>query len=307
MTNSEKSLRVTDSSCTEAYPQREHTIMFRGELLTVVFKYGVDTILPYEQALKFNVDGFKLHELDGSELAMPAVAKDNVKASLSSGEAVANLEELTLSSLKLRAAQKPGGEIYLEAGEDARADLIAFIKGEAPKTGADETAPVVVDGTEEDLIDDGEGEELGAMMAGKAPPASPVTETVMTPEVKTEVKTAEMTPEIKTSETLTAADVGTIEEVLGPSIAGEIGEISTIAGDSHVELESGAGSTDSIETERKFTLEEVKSSTDEALELAVKYGLSLEGVTGSGENGNVLKADVEAIIEQNQLKPVKAE
>jgi hypothetical protein len=171
MTNPAK-LRVTDSSCTAEYPVREHIIKVDGKLVAVVFRHGEDTILPYEQALKFNTDGFKLHEIDGTALALPAVAKDNVRDSLGFGEVVAKLEELTLSSLILRAAQKAGGEMYLAAQEGDRADLIAFIRGEAPKAGPDETA----------LIDeDADGEELGAMMAGKLPPMPLPVEPVLPP------------------------------------------------------------------------------------------------------------------------------
>jgi hypothetical protein len=158
MTQSEKLLRVTDSSCTAEAPERTHTIKVRGELVDITFKLGEDKILPFEQGVKFMVDGFKVEEADGGTLVLPAVAKDNIKASLAGDEAVANLAELTLSSLILRASQKPGGEIYLNATDADRDDLISFIKGEAPKAGPDETKVETVGEAEEDLIDT-EGED----------------------------------------------------------------------------------------------------------------------------------------------------
>ena len=145
--SAEKTLKVIDSSCTAEYPVREHHIKIHGEIIPVVFKYGEDKILPYEQALKFvTLAGFTVKDDCGAALVVPAVAKDNIKASLPKDEAVANLAELTLSSLILRAGQKPGGEVYLDAGEEDRADIIAFLIGEPPvKAPAEAVAEPVVE------------------------------------------------------------------------------------------------------------------------------------------------------------------
>ena len=150
-----KKLRVTDSSCTPEYTERVHTVKVRGEFIDVKFQYGVETILPFEQGIKFMKDGFKVEEVDGTVLMLPAVAKEEIVAALPKDEAVANLAELKLSALILRAGQKPGGELYFGAGEESRADIIAFLIGEPPAAvGGD--AETVVDAGEESLIDEGD-------------------------------------------------------------------------------------------------------------------------------------------------------
>lgn len=148
----EKFLRVTDSSCTAEHPVREHSVNVRGVIIPVVFRYGEDTLLPFEQGMKFSkLDGFKVEETDGTNLVIPAVTSEALKSTLAKNEVIAKLGELTLSSLKLRASSLPGGEIYLESDEDSREDLIAFIIGDAP-AGAPEPKAETVD-------DEGEGDD----------------------------------------------------------------------------------------------------------------------------------------------------
>lgn len=151
--DSAKILRVTDSSCTAETPVREHDVFVRGVLTRTVFKFGEETLLAFEHGIKFMIDGFKVEESDGRTLNLPAVTKESIRAELAADQVIANLSELTLASLKLRAGQKPGGEVYLDAGDDARADLIAFIMGKPPVGVADES----VDG-HADLVDD-EGDD----------------------------------------------------------------------------------------------------------------------------------------------------
>lgn len=166
--DSAKFLRVTDSSCTSETPNRTHDVFVRGTLISTVFEFGKEVILPFEHGIKFMIDGFKVEEADGSTLNLPAVTKESVRAELAADQVIANLSELTLASLKLRAGQKPGGEIYLDSGDDARADLISFIMGKAPVPDA---AFESIDG-EDDLIDD-EGDHLPEVKApvGDNPPA----------------------------------------------------------------------------------------------------------------------------------------
>jgi len=146
-------LLVVDSSVTEEVTERTHEIIVGGELIPVTFKHGEDTILPFEQGVKFMSDGFTVTECDGLELALPAVASDNVAAQISSDECIAKYTELNINSLKLRAAQKEGGEIYLDADDADREDIIAFIVGDAP-VAESEDAPL----EEDSLIDEDEFE-----------------------------------------------------------------------------------------------------------------------------------------------------
>lgn len=134
MTNPDnrKYLRVIDSSCTPEAQERTHSVNFGGEKVSVTFKYGEPTVLPYELAMKFNVEGFTLESTDGAPLVLPTQAKDAVALHLEADECVAKYYELTTESLVLRAVQKPNGEIFGDAGEEDRSDLVAFLSGKGP-------------------------------------------------------------------------------------------------------------------------------------------------------------------------------
>lgn len=175
--DSAKVLKVTDLSCTAESPVRTHDCFVRGVLTPTVFKYGEETILAFEHGIKFMLDGFKVEEADGRTLNLPAVTKESVRSELAADQVIANLSELNLASLKLRAGQKPGGEVFLDASDDARGDLIDFIVGKPPVVAAEETAETV-DG-EDDLVEDDEEEGDVADHATVAPlqsgtPAAPV-------------------------------------------------------------------------------------------------------------------------------------
>ena len=157
--DSEKFLKVTDSSCTPECPVREHAVEVRGVLTNTLFKYGVDTILAFEHGIKFMLDGFKVEEMDGRTLNLPAITKESVRHELAADQVIANLSELTLASLKLRAGQKPGGEVFLDADDAARGDLIDFIIGKPPAAAAEETVENV-DGEENLVADEDEGDHL---------------------------------------------------------------------------------------------------------------------------------------------------
>lgn len=146
--NKDKFLRVIDSSCTAVSPERIHTIRVNGEKLAVAFRYGEETILPFEQGVKFMIDGFRVEEVDGSSLSLPAVAPEHIAVQLDKDQCVAKFSELTLPALKLRAAAKPGGEIFLEAEETDKSDVIAFLMGEPPAFS--DHAPLVPDYSGED-------------------------------------------------------------------------------------------------------------------------------------------------------------
>lgn len=136
--NEQRTLLVVDSSCTEEAKERTHDIIVDGRVISVTFKHGEDTVLPFEQGVKFMCDGFVVTECGGAELTLPAIATDNVSAQIGPDECLAKYTELTISALKLRAAQKEGGEIYLDADDEDKEDLIAFIMGESPVDEAEE-------------------------------------------------------------------------------------------------------------------------------------------------------------------------
>lgn len=160
-----KLLRVKDFSCNAICPVREHTIYVHGEKHVVRFEHGKDTVLPFEQGMKFVMDGFSVEEVDGSKISLPAVATENVLSSIGADECVAKYSELTLSALKLRAAQRPGGEIYLNADDAVVGDLVNFLSGlppvalggreEADEIEIDEPATITPPAAQEDVkVDD---------------------------------------------------------------------------------------------------------------------------------------------------------
>lgn len=127
-----KFLKVTDKSCTDLSGDRHHQIMVGGELLTITFSHGKEKHLPFEQGVKFaGKDGFVVEDSDGIALGV-GVTAEGIRHELADDEVVAKLTELTVDSLKLRAAAKKGGEMFLKAGDEDRADLIAFILGKPP-------------------------------------------------------------------------------------------------------------------------------------------------------------------------------
>ncbi len=164
-----KFLKVTDSSCTAESPERIHDVFVRGELKRTVFKFGEELILPFEHGIKFMLDGFKVEEADGRTLNLPAVTKESVRSELAQDQVIANLSELTIASLKLRAGQKPGGEVFLDAEDDARGDLIDFLIGKPPAA-----AEVKTVDAEDDLLDhEGDEDETVLPEAGSSPDSSP--------------------------------------------------------------------------------------------------------------------------------------
>lgn len=169
--DSAKFLRVVDSSCTAENPHREHQVWVKGVLTNTIFDFGKDTILPFEHGSKFNIDGFTPYETDGRPLELPAVTKESIRSELAPDQVVAKLSELTLSSLKLRAAQKKGGEVFLDADDEARGDLIDFIMGVAP-TPFEEPVETIDD--EDDLVDH-EGDDDEHTVVSVSPAAAPET------------------------------------------------------------------------------------------------------------------------------------
>lgn len=124
---------VIDSSCTEEYPEREHTIIVNGVEKPVIFKFGEKTILPYHEALKFSdKDGFTVQDVDGNALDLPPNPNEFIKQKLAKDECVAKYSELKFDALKIRVSQKNGGEIYADAGEGDVDNLVAFLSGALP-------------------------------------------------------------------------------------------------------------------------------------------------------------------------------
>lgn len=158
MTDKTKYHKVVDSSCTAEYPVRYHEIQVHGEWYRIKFEFGVETIMPFDKAAKFLQAGFVVTDHEGSELSLPSTSAAASSLMLAGDEVVAKMSELTLESLKVRAAQKKGGEMFLDAPAASRPDIIKFILGQVP-VAADAPAEVNVStiDDEENLLEEGEG------------------------------------------------------------------------------------------------------------------------------------------------------
>jgi len=319
----DKFVRVIDSSCTHDYPERTHTINVRGEKIAVVFKFGEEKILPFEQGAKFTgIEGFRVEAVDGHSIDIPAVPTDSVAAQLARDECVAKFKELTLPSLKVRAAQKQGGEIYLDADDDSRAEIIAFIMGEPPAdtgTGKDEDG--FVDGEDDLLEDDGE-ENQGVPddVSDEAPAETGDGEGAFAPTLADDhqkrvdeiVEYFGKGYEGVTFQQLDERDDGVATFAV---VAIVEGSDTVIASGTFLELQEAVLQNHPApphfplqakggDAEVKFALNEIKGATDEALQLCVDYGVDIKTLIGTGKDGNVLKGDVENYIRENDLKPV---
>lgn len=348
--DNQRYLRVHDTSCTAEAPVRTHDIIVHGQVISVTFKHGEETVLPFEQGVKFMQDGFKVEEVDGSSVVLPTIASDAVNATLAPDECVAKYVELTLSSLRIRAAQKPGGEVYLNAGEETRDDIIAFLIGKAPE-GFTEAESEFVDG-EENLLDDDDEANGGAGLSGDLGaatlPAPGITEEEFAARysgfsfsdlmIALQEKfgavsyNANLIGPNSYSYDLLAADGAVVasgdldsliaregvnpppaqEQAAPAAVPQEDPEAtadasSGVSGGVSGEPAKEEGSAGPADEKKDFSLDEVKAATDDALELALQYGVDVKSVQGSGAKGNVLKADVEAFIAANGLQPKTGE
>jgi len=152
MTQEQKTLKVVDSSATEEYPLRTHSVKLHGKEMEITFKWGEDTILPYDLAMKFNQEGFDLYDpATGEKFRAPTKTDETIRIRIQPDEIVARYDELTVDALKVRAVSKQGGEKFL-VKEASKEELIEFLKGE--------TVPVV--DHEDDLIEDKEEVDVPA-------------------------------------------------------------------------------------------------------------------------------------------------
>lgn len=146
-------LRVIDLSATAENTERVHDIVVDGQVKQVRFSYGKETVLPYNEGIKFLQSGFLVLEPGQDNPMVPAPKTDEtIRFRIAEDEVVAKLDELTNSSLKLRVAARPGGEKLVIGAEFDREAAISFLKGaQKPKAAV----------ADEDLIDDEDEDKDG--------------------------------------------------------------------------------------------------------------------------------------------------
>lgn len=272
--NQSKFLRVTDSSTTEENPERHHEIKVKDELIVVTFTYGEETILPFEQGVKFMKDGFTVEEVDGSELELPVVPTDNIIQSLSSNECVARFTELKTDALKLRAAQKSGGEIYLDAEEEDRQNIIAFLTGNPA-----ETLPNIVGDTESSVDENEEALNNTGI----------------------DVEAVVLDHFGKGFENPKLLQFDEREDGVVIFCVAETGEDenlhNVIATGTILELYDAALTNSALPDAEEEEKEEDVIATDEAIDLAKEHNINISEISGTGKNGKIKKSDVQKHID----------
>lgn len=125
-----KQVIVVDSSCTAESRIRKHDVLINGDIISVEFKYGEKKVLDFEVGMKFNKDGFKVLDPDTEQpILAPAVTDETIRVRIGDDEVIAKYEELTETSLKMRAAVLPNGEDLIRDDKTDREDLILFLLG----------------------------------------------------------------------------------------------------------------------------------------------------------------------------------
>lgn len=281
-------LAVTDTSATHDNPVRYHDIKISGEIKTIKFEHGKPTVLPFAEAIKFRVAGFVVTHTDGLDVTLPPVPTDSVKQQISYDECIAKYDELQLDALKIRASQKDGGEIYLEAKAKQRNDIIEFLKGKPP------VEPKTVD-NEENLIED---EDHAVQDSGLSKEGQEHIDNMILTITKT-VKNDLNFANVRLVPTENATELGAIifDLVAGNDDSDE----KVIQTGSLLDLYSEAVSVKEPETVEP---KKVQNATDEALALAAEYGLDVSLLQGTGSKGNILKGDVQAFIDSADLQPL---
>lgn len=110
---------------------RRHDITFNGSIRPIIFKNSLATPLPEELAIKLlAADNFVRVDTDGRELEWknpPRQIEDlqaGEKLELADTETIADLTELTLDSLRIRAVREKGGEKVKTANKET---VVAFL------------------------------------------------------------------------------------------------------------------------------------------------------------------------------------
>lgn len=153
--------QVWDTSATHSVRQREHEIIFNGEIETIHFEYNKPTLMPFEKAIKFRQEGFIVKDPNGFQVVGPNKQVDTITDKLAPDEVIARLDELTIESLIVRAVMRPGGEHYSKSS--SKTDLIKFLLKDKGVKPARRGRPT------EDLIDDEpmSDEQLRNMLPGE--------------------------------------------------------------------------------------------------------------------------------------------
>lgn len=121
-----KMYRVTDTSATANNPKRTHEIIINGEIKSVFFEYGKATLVPFEEAAKFQKsEGFIVTNDEGNVMEKPSDVPPAIMHTMKTNECIARFDEMTREALYMRSVMLPGGEKFKgNAGKD---DLVAFL------------------------------------------------------------------------------------------------------------------------------------------------------------------------------------
>lgn len=157
----EEILYVWDQNCTRSSGVREHDIMVDDELFTYDFRFGQPVPMPRSHAMKFAVhDAWLVRDQHGNEVLVTPPGDPALAPVLEPDQCVAYFEELTLDSLKARAAPLHGGEKLSRANKQEIIDFLVGYNTSGPGATARPEPPVET----EDMSPD----ELAAMFDSQA-------------------------------------------------------------------------------------------------------------------------------------------
>jgi len=104
---------------------RTHRIMVAGKIVKYIFKPDVAKKMPFDHAMKFLQDGWRVEDSEGNLYVPPPAPGSRLDPiRLAPGQVVANLDELLADSLKIRVAGLPGGEKLARASKEAMIDFL---------------------------------------------------------------------------------------------------------------------------------------------------------------------------------------
>ena len=125
-------------------PPRVHDLVINGQVRSYIFNYGKPLEMTEAEARKFMaIEAFQVFNTQGDRVLPTVSVFEGIgtnRRELANNECIARFDELTLDSLRDRAAPLPGGENIIRANTP-KAEVIAFMIGARKKKQALERAP----------------------------------------------------------------------------------------------------------------------------------------------------------------------
>lgn len=157
---------VVDTRATQG-PRTHEMINAQGRIISYTFKdFVTATPVPHSHAMKFaSIPGFECYDEDQTRIEPKTVKGLDGKSSLTlrADECIAAYEELTVESLRARAAKLPGADVKALARSRRETLIAELVKAGKPKF--QESDP----DEDDDLVDADDEDEDGAPLPAPIP------------------------------------------------------------------------------------------------------------------------------------------